>query len=89
MDANFQLRQQDVSSEGKDPSYSNRWSYFVPKVAYKSHLKTFDGKVTQSVCIQVSINVKSLSNPNCSRVYAPTTRQSMQNEMERVLLPWE
>ena len=66
MDANFRLRRRDVSSEGRDPSYSNGWSYFVQEAAHKPHLKTFDGKVTQSVHIQVSINVKSFANLNCS-----------------------
>ena len=84
MDTNFRLRRRDVSSEGRDPSYSNGWSYFVQEAAYKSHLKTFDGKVTQSVRIQVSINVKSFANLNCSGAPAPTTKQSTQNEMERV-----
>lgn len=49
MDANFRLRRRNVSSEEKDPSYSNGWSYFVPEAAYKAHLKEFDGKVTQHV----------------------------------------
>jgi hypothetical protein len=51
MDTNFRLRRRDVSSEGKDPSYSTGWSYFVPEEAYKSHLKEFDGKITQNVSI--------------------------------------
>lgn len=38
LDANFRLKQKDVSSDKHDNSLSVGWSYFIPSEQYKAHL---------------------------------------------------
>jgi hypothetical protein len=51
LDANFCLKQRNVSGEDKDPSYSLGWAYFVLEIAYRAYLKKYESEIVQSVGI--------------------------------------
>ena len=44
VDANFRLKQKDVSSDRRDCSLSSGWSYFVENESYKEHLARYKGE---------------------------------------------
>jgi hypothetical protein len=39
IDANFRLKQKDVSSEEKDPGLGNGWAFYCEVLAYMQHVK--------------------------------------------------
>ncbi|KAF9555177.1 hypothetical protein CPC08DRAFT_737454 [Agrocybe pediades] len=47
LDANFHVKRRTISSEGKDPSLSNRWSYFVQETPFKQFLHQFGSLIVQ------------------------------------------
>jgi len=49
IDTNFHLKQQNVSSEEADPSFTNGWLYFIPEWQYKAYLQEFSDLITQKV----------------------------------------
>jgi hypothetical protein len=51
LDANFHLKQHNVSGKDKDLSYSLGWAYFVSEITYRAHLKKYESEIVQSVSI--------------------------------------
>jgi hypothetical protein len=52
MDANFRLRRKKVSTETKDPSLSQGYSYFVKTAPYLAHIEEYTGD-KQEVCFLI------------------------------------
>ena len=44
LDANFQHRRKDISSEERDPALSDGLTYFVRYAPYMAHLKKYSGE---------------------------------------------
>ncbi|KAJ6590439.1 hypothetical protein DFH09DRAFT_1074071 [Mycena vulgaris] len=52
MDANFQLKRKDVSSEEKDPGLGDGWSFYCAVVEYMEHVKLhWDKPQERSTCV--------------------------------------
>lgn len=39
IDANFRMKRKKISSDARDPSLNEGWSFFVEETAYKAHLE--------------------------------------------------
>lgn len=44
LDANFQMKCKNVSSDKADPGLSKEWAYFIEETAYKAHIQEYANK---------------------------------------------